>query len=206
MSEERIKTLLQGADEIAGEPVFARISAAGIRRRLLQRRLLRVAVPSAAAAVALVGLALWAIRMQTEGPPPEPQRLASLEMQVKQLRAQTDATLKLVREVLEKDRRERHLASLEAELASIPDPREQISQEVDKTAFVMVYQADRLYRELNQTRSAVEAYKQVIQFFPQNRWADVARERLSEIKERRFNKIDSQGDSKWNPQNVQLPS
>ena len=189
MSEERVKTLLQGADEIAREPVFARISAAGIRRRVLQRRLLRVTIPVAAAAVALVGFALWAICMQTEEPP-EPQRIASLEEQVRQLRAQTDATLKLVREVLERDRRERHLASLEAELARIPDPMQEIERQVDKTAFLLVYQADRLYKELNQTESATRAYKEVIQLFPDNQWADIARERLSEIEQRQINKSD----------------
>ena len=49
---------------------------------------------------------------------------------------------------------------------------------MDKTAFLLIYQADRLYKELNQTESAVAAYKEIIQLFPTNRWADVARERL----------------------------
>lgn len=190
MSEERIKILLERADEAAGRPAFGYVSHAGIRRRVLRRRLLRVTIPAAAAAVALVGLALWAICMQTKGPPLEPQRLASLEGQVRQLQAQTDATLRLVREVLERDRRERHLASLEAELTRIPDPMQEVERQVDKTAFLLVYQADRLYKELNQTESATRAYKEVIQLFPDNQWADIARERLSEIEQRQINKSD----------------
>ena len=118
------------------------------------------------------------------------------------MRAQTDATLRLVQEVLAKDRQERHLAALEAELASIPDPKVEIERQVDKTAFILVYQADRLYKELNRTESAVEAYKEVIQLFPKNRWADVARERLSQIEQRQINKSDTKGEPTCEPGTV----
>ena len=77
-----------------------------------------------------------------------------------------------MQEVLEKDRQDRRLAALEAELASIPDPVQEIDRQVDKTAFILVYQADKLYKELNQTDSAVQAYKEVIQLFPTNQWAE----------------------------------
>jgi outer membrane protein assembly factor BamD (BamD/ComL family) len=62
---------------------------------------------------------------------------------------------------------------------------------VDKTAFLLIYQADRLYKELNQTESAVTAYQEVIQLFPDNRWAQVAKERLAEIGKHRSTQIDS---------------
>jgi TolA-binding protein len=160
-----------------------------------------VAAPMAVAAMVLVGAALGAICVRAEKP--EPRRIASLEEQVKQLQAQNDATLKLVQEVLEKDRQDRRLASLNAELASIPDPMREIDRQVDKTAFILVYQADKLYKELNQTDSAVRAYKEVIQLFPTNQWADVARERLSQIEQRRINKSDKQkGAVEWEPRNT----
>jgi outer membrane protein assembly factor BamD (BamD/ComL family) len=95
---------------------------------------------------------------------------------------------------MDRERQARALAALEAELARISAPEEETARQVDKAAFVLVYQADRLYRELNRTESAVEAYNQVIQFFPKNRWADVARQRLSEIRERKSNKT---GESRW---------
>jgi hypothetical protein len=126
-----------------------------------------------------------------------------LEEQVKQLQARTDATLKLVQEVLERDRQDRRLAALETELASIPDPLQEIDRQVDKTAFILIYQADKLYKELNQTESAVAAYKEVIQLFPTNRWAAVARERLSQIEQPRINKSDGQkGEAKCEPRNT----
>jgi outer membrane protein assembly factor BamD (BamD/ComL family) len=90
--------------------------------------------------------------------------------------------------VLDEERRQSRLDELEAQLASIPDPLEEMQKQVDKTAFILVYQADRQYRELNQTDSAVENYKRVIELFPDNRWAKVARQRLSEIKNDKSNK------------------
>lgn len=188
--EQPIWTLLQSADDAAGPPAFGPITATTTRRRAQRRRLVRAGVPLAAAATMLLATALWVVG--TRAPAPAPQRIASLEEQVKQLQTRTDATLKLVQEVLEQDRRQRRLAALETELASIPDPKLEIERQVDKTAFLLVYQADKLYRELNQTDSAVAAYKEVIQLFPTNRWAQVARERLSQIERRRINKSDGQ--------------
>ena len=204
MKEDQIKRLLIEADATAAEPGFSPMTGAGIRSQLRRKRLVRVAVPTTAAAAVTVAAALaalWAASMRTGSPPPQPQRIASPEEQVRQLQMQTETTLKLVRDVLEKDRRERHLASLEAELASIPDPLKEIGRQVDKTAFILVYQADKLYKELNQTESAVRAYKEVIQLFPTNQWADVARERLSQIEQRQINQS-GKGVSKCEPRNV----
>jgi hypothetical protein len=203
VNEEQIKRLLVRADEAGGEPQFSPVNVTEIRRRVRRRLLLRIGAPMAAAAMVLVGVALWAICMQTGSPEPQPQRIASLEEQVKQLQTQTNATLKLVGEVLEKDRQDRRLAALETELASIPDPRKEMERQVDKTAFILVYQADKLYKELNQTDSAVQAYKEVIQLFPTNQWADVARERLSQIEQRQINKSDREkGEPKCAPRNA----
>ncbi len=199
MNEDQMETLLRQADEAAGASAFDPVTVARVRQRVRRRRLLRAGIP--AAAVVLVTTGLWVTCMRTAKPQPQPQpqRMASLEEQVRQLRAQTDATLKLVQEVLQRDRQDRRLAALEAELASIPDPLQEIDRQVDKTAFILLYQADRLYHELNQTESAVRAYQEIIQLFPENQWADVARERLSRIKQRQYNKSDDKGEAKCEP-------
>ncbi len=202
MNEEQIKSLFQRADAVAEGPVFGDISAAGMRRRVRRRRVIRMGGSLAAAAAVTLTVVLATLCTRTKVPSSEPQRIASLEEQVEQLQARTDATLKLVQEVLEKDRRQRRLAALEAELASIPDPVRQIEQQVDQTAFLLIYQADRLYKELNQTESAVAAYKELIQLFPDNRWADVARERLSQIEQRQINKSEDKGETQCEPRNV----
>lgn len=203
MSEDRIRELLQNADRAAGPPEFGRISAVNLRQQIRRRRLIWLGTPAAAAAVLLLGFGVWSLCSRPGEPVrQEHRRIASLEDQVKQLQAQTKVTLKLVQDVLAKERQQQRLAEMEAELASIPDPREEIERQVDKTAFVLVYEADKLYRELNQTESAVEAYEQVIRLFPQNRWANVARERLAEIRKQRINKSKTEGDSKCESQNV----
>lgn len=203
MTEERIRELLRDADRAAGPPSFARVTADGIRRRIRRRRLVWIAAPAAAAAMVLLAFGPWGIRARNTAPAPEQRRqIASLEEQVERLQAQTDATLRLVRGVLAEQRQQQRLAALEAELASIPDPLTELERQTDRTAFVLVYQADRLYRELNQTDSAVEAYEQVIRLFPQNQWAEVARRRLAEIQKLRIKESKTEGDSRCAPQNA----
>ncbi len=117
---------------------------------------------------------------------------------IQELVARTDALVEFVHEVLEQERSRHRLAELEAKLASIPDPLDQIQRGIDKTAFILLYQADRMYRELNLKESAVEAYNRVIELFPENRWAETARQRLSEIRNEKIGK----GDLLWIPTRV----
>ena len=202
MSDEKIEKLLQQADRTAGGPARVRVDLADIRRRANRRRLVNVAGPVATAAVLMMALGIWSVILRTAPMTPGQDKIADLENQVKQLQARTDAAMRLIQEMLEQERRQQRLDELEAELASIPDPFEEIQKQVDKTAFILVYQADRLYRELNQTNSAVEAYNRVIRLFPENQWAKVARQRLKEIEDKRLKKSDAKGDLKWKPQNA----
>ena len=202
MSDQKIEQLLQQADRMAGDPARVRVDLTDIHRRANRRRIVNIAGPIAAAAVLIIALGIWSITLRTTQPTPEQKKIALLESQVKQLQARTDAAMSLMQEMLEQERRQQRLDELEAELASIPDPFEEMQKQVDKTAFMLVYQADRLYRELNQTASAVEAYNRVIRLFPKNRWAQVARQRLEKIKNKRSNQTDSKGDLKWKPQNA----
>ena len=202
MTQDQIENLLREADRTAGSPDPVSVKLSAVRRRAHRRRTATAAASVAAAAVLLITLAILS---RTTAPPETPlpqQRIAKLEDQIKHLQATTDAALKLIGEVLEDDRKQRRLGALHAQFESIPDPLEEIRKEVDKTAFNLVYQADRLYYELNLTGSAVEAYKQVITLFPKNRWADVARERLADIKSARLKKPNSKGEPKWKPQNA----
>ncbi len=195
MNDEQIKNLLEDADQAAGPPRYKALRACEIRARLRRRRSVAIAAP-AAAAVVVCGLALWNLRQQSEEPPAVPQeRIASLEEQVRQLQQQTETTMRLVQEVLAKERQGRRLAALQAELASIRDPAQELQRQTEKAAFALVYQADRMIGEMNQTQSAVETYEQVIRLFPENRWAEVARERLARIRNQRFNKSPMEGES-----------
>jgi len=206
MTEDKIRNLLQEADRMAGLPGAVSVNLSAIVRRRAHRRHLRISLvtPLAAAAVILIVAGIWNVTIRTTEKTNDQEKIVSLEKQLEQLQAKTDAALNLIQEVFVAEQKKDSLGELEAQLASIPDPLEEIQKQVDKTAFILVYQADRLYRELNRTDSAVETYNRVIELFPKNRWAQVARERLSEIDSRKFNKIDSKGELKWRPQIVSL--
>jgi tetratricopeptide (TPR) repeat protein len=181
MTENQIKKLLQQADKTAGGAAPVRVNLSIIRRRAGRRNMINMVAPLASAAVLMVALSILTVMFRTAEPTPEQEKIAVLETRIKQLQARTDAALSLIQEVLDEERRQSRLDELQAQLASIPDPLEEVQKQVDKTAFVLVYQADRMYRELNQTDSAVENYNRVIKLFPENQWAKVARQRLSEI-------------------------
>ena len=186
MTEDEIKNLLQQADKTAGGVAPVRVNLSAIRRRAGRRNIINLVAPLASAAVLMVALSILVLMFRTAEPTPEQEKIALLETRIKQLQARTDAALGLIQEVLDEERRQSRLDELQAQLASIPDPIEETRKQVDKTAFNLVYQADRLYNELNQTDSAVENYNRVIELFPENRWAKVARQRLSEIENRRI--------------------
>ncbi|MHC4171444.1 MAG: hypothetical protein ACYST5_00685 [Planctomycetota bacterium] len=198
MTKDKIENLLQKADQMAGDPtpVSANLSAV-VRRRAHRRRIATFAAPLAAAAVVLIALGIWGLIINFSEKTDEQRRVA----QIKQSQARSDASLKLPQEVVENGRRQQRLDELEAQLASIPDPIEEIQKQVDKTAFILVYQADRMYRELDLKASAIQTYKRVIKLFGQTKWAEVARNRLAEIKNNQ-NKKDSKGDLLWKPQNA----
>jgi hypothetical protein len=185
MSEEKLIELLRQADRHAGScrSVGDGNIAETVRMRLRSRRIKKIACSSAAAAVLMAGICVWAVAgildVRTD------RQIAALEAKVVDLSAQTKVSQKLVADLMARERQSRRLIQLERELAAISDPLEEIARQNDRTAFIMVYQADRLYRELNLTGSAVETYNRVIELFPENKWAQVARERLSNMSKNR---------------------
>ena len=186
MTEDKIENLLQQADKAVGGITLIEVNVSAIRRRAGRKNMIIMVAPLAVAAVLMVALSILAVMFRTAEPTQEQIKIALLETQIKQLQARTDAALSLIKEVLEDEQRQHRLGELQAQLASIPDPLEEVRKQVDKTAFILVYEADRLYNELNQTDSAVENYNRVIKLFPENRWAKVARQRLSEIENRKI--------------------
>ena len=205
MTEDKIKNLLQEADHMAGlpGPVSANLSA--IVRRRAHRRHLRISItaPLAAAAVILIAVGISNFTFRTTEKTKDQEKIVLLEKQFEQLQAKTDAAVNLIQEILVAEQKQHSLVELEAQLASIPDPLEVIQRQVDKTASILVFQADRLYR-VNRTDSAIETYNRVIELFPKTIQAQKARQRLLEIESRKFNKIDSKGELKWKSEIVSL--
>lgn len=180
MTEDKIKKLLQDADQTAGQPDLVSVNISAIHHRARNRCITNIAVTATATAVVLIALGIWGLTTNFS------------KTQTKQSQAMSDASLK-----------QQRLDELQAQLASIPDPIEEIQKQVDKTAFILVCQADRMYREFDLKASAIQTYKRVIERFGQTQWAEVARNRLAEIKNNR-NKKGSKGDLLWKPQSVPL--
>ncbi len=203
MTDEKLKKLLQQTDRFAGVPAAVKVNITNIRQRANRRRIWYIAGPVAAAAALIIAVALWqGTTKQTKTMPPEKPQIASDDTQLQQLQDSTNQAMKIIQAALEKERnQQRKSDELNAQLAAIPDPLEKIQQEVDRTAFILVYSADRMYKELNLTDSAVETYKRVIELFPENQWAKVAQERLDKIQTEKSN-THSQGDPKWQLQNA----
>jgi tetratricopeptide (TPR) repeat protein len=200
--EDKIKILLRKADQLTADVRPVHIDLALVRRRAERRRLIiNIAAPAAIAAL-LFFAGIIVIQVARPHKASEQKQIVSLQQELKNIQAKTDAVLSLVQQVLEEERQTERLNDLQAALASIPDPIEETQRQVDKTAFILVYQADCLYRQSNKTDSAVQAYNRVIKLFPQTRWAEVARQRLTEIENKKLNKPDCKGDKIWKLQNA----
>lgn len=186
--DERLTQLLQDADRSALRPKVAdtAVLIGRIRYRSHQRRVRRTIVGVCAAAVIAV-VATMAVTIRIEQ-----RRMDRLQRQIADLTEKTDATVAFVQKILSEHDGQQRLARSNQRLAAIPDPISEIQARIDQTAFSMLYQADMLYKQLNLKESAMEAYNRLIEMFPDNRWAQTAKERLKEMEEQ--SKSETKGD------------
>jgi hypothetical protein len=192
VSDDPLKRILQQADVAAGDPpevagdLARRVRALAARRRRVSFGL------SVAAAVALAaGMTFLVSRAPTSsergaGPgivqsgqaPPD---LAEIRAEIERLGREAEmrlAVARRTRELLEQTERSRALKRQH----DYPDPVARARREVDRAAFVLVSQADRMCRDLDLCDSAAVKYQRVVDLFPETPWATVARQRLDEIK------------------------
>lgn len=196
MSRDRIEQLLREGDRVAGPPGFRRDGLAD-RVRLQVQRQRRWRLSGGAAAAGIAACAVLTLvqpgshsqgddramvrrqpASQRAGSTDIQQELATLRTEMQQLRGE-------LRAALEDDRRPPGAwqAAMAEALAEAPvvDPLARFDQELERTAFLMVYQADRVYRELKLPDTAVRSYQKTIELFPSTNAASVARKRLTEI-------------------------
>ncbi len=191
MNDEQLQQLLRQADEAFGEP---RVGSADLslrvrRRARRQRRVRTIGAAVAAVLVLSLSTVAWVNRAGRPGAGPapivvdngpKPVSMAELQMQIEQLREEIRTGCAAVQEVLKRQEFEQRLAALRERAEA--DPLKEVSDQVDRAALTMVYQADRMYRELNLRESAVASYERTIELFPQTHWAQVAKDRLAELK------------------------
>jgi tetratricopeptide (TPR) repeat protein len=184
MDNDRLEKLLQAADKSAGGALYKPDNLAGSVRRRYHRRRIKMIV-SPVVILVLAGLCIFTIMKNTG---PKPLTAEQVSAQIQDLNKRVDATLNLVRDVLERQRSLERIAKLDAQLAEFRDPIEKLNQDINKTAFILVSSADKMHDELNDTDSAVKAYNQVIELFPQTPSAESARQKLLKIQNITVNK------------------
>jgi hypothetical protein len=194
MDEEQIKTILQQADRTACVVRISTDLAQRVQQKAARRRMIRmVVVPGAAAAmiVVAVGVEMWG-RIGTAGKAAPPTVAAvgtggkqadveKLRREIRELKLEVDTRMAMLEQVLARQEQKNRLAQAQRKLAAMKDPLVEVKEQLDKAAFIIVYQADRKYNELDLKESAIADYRQVIKLYPQTMWAEKAQERLNGI-------------------------
>lgn len=98
------------------------------------------------------------------------------------LRAEADRQAMLAERMMASERAKERIALQRRTMAS-PDPAQQARQKLERAALTMVYQADRL--AARDASTAEQVYAAAVANFPGTHWADVARERLTVVRERK---------------------
>ncbi len=181
MKYDRLTQLIQQADKDLGPPVHGTVDVSKIRRQMQRRKRLRVF--NSIAAVMIVGLTLVLLTRPPSIPSEPSVALAQIGMQTEVLYAMIHRRCEAEQKNDLLRRRYERVAQLEAGLAAVPDPLQQVRAEVDKAARTMVTSADRMSLEPGLRRQAVRDYERVIRLFPDNTWAQVARNRLARMKD-----------------------
>ena len=193
MNNDKLSDLLARFDERA--PAAGAVSgdlAGVVRRRAWRQRRTRGIIVKAAAMIVIAVLGTWAVignNSNTETAEPlagtvqSQESIAQLEVEVAQLSAKVDSLLSLLEETRIDRRREKRIVTLQAELSSISDPVEEMNRNIDKVVINLLYRADKIKDE----HLAVKAYERIIKLFPDNYYADVAREKIKEITGKQVN-------------------
>ena len=187
-SSDPLESLLQRADAAAGPPPeLGEDLPQRVRQVARGARRIRLSMGAMAATIMLAGGLIWLFSFN--GPsgagagrsvgPSDAEQVAALRAEIDRLDAEVASLSAAVRRMRELEADYQQLHELRRELIRL-DISEKIAREVDEAVFIMIYDAD-LRLEEGQKESAVDIYQQVIRLFPQNRWAEVAREKLAKI-------------------------
>jgi hypothetical protein len=173
MSGNSLEKLLQEADVGGGEPrvgedLPARVVLAADRRRLMRR------VSGGAVAIILgLGIAMG-VRVSNA------RYVERLRAEVMELRKEREWRMEMTMRLWEQERQWRRLMEARRKAAEM-DPMERVQEQVERAAFSMVYQADRMAEQMGLDRSAAKVYRQVCEDFPATHSAEIARQRLAKL-------------------------
>lgn len=186
MNDNHLIQWLKQADAASdfSPPPPARLAVAARRKFRHRRQMHRAALAAAAMTLILTGVAAQQ-RYQSDQ---KDRQVAQMQQEIQQLTQQTEATLKLVDEVLTQQKQQNKLTALNRQLAQYT-AADNLDAEGDETACLLVYQADKMYNNWNMQSDAIENYQRVIDCFPKTPWAETARRRLDQIQQTQTDQI-----------------
>ncbi len=188
MTEDKLQNLLRDTDDsFAAMPPDTQKLVRSVHSRAVRRKYLKTSFSFAAAACLVIALCFALPTFEKGKKPLSPQQLAALQQDIKNLNITADATLKLVREVIERQNRLENLKKLNAQLAQFIDPYQQLRENLNHTAFILLDLADADYKQFNDIDSAIEAYNRIVGLFPDAPSAEKAKQRLVEIQKEKIN-------------------
>lgn len=172
MREDKLNQLLKQADaENELLPLDAASLSLAVRRRLHRRqRTLRYGMV-AAAAIIIVACVFGQRQYQLYQ---KQRQIVRLQQDIEDLNRRTEQTLALVQEMLTRQQQQ----DAQRRLVSYQDP---IQRQVEETAFILLYQADRMIEKYNDKDAAIDYYNQVIDHFGNTPSAETAHQRLKQI-------------------------
>lgn len=175
MSEDKLFQLLKQADtETEVLPLDAASLSLAVHERLRRRKqTLRYGI-AAAAAIIIVACVFGQRQYQLYQ---KQRQIARLQQDIEDLNRRTEQTLALVQNLLARQEQQDELRKLNRQLMGHENS---IRREIDETAFILVYQADRMVEKYNNAETAIDFYNQVIERFGDTPSAQTARKRLAE--------------------------
>jgi hypothetical protein len=177
MNETQLKEKLQQVDRCLTLPAVNTADfTAALHRRLTRRKhTFRLTVPAAAAAVIMAFLLTGQFyRLKSKD-----RQITQLQNLVRDLSAQTEATLALAQQMLNTQNQSKSTR----QYTNSSSPARQIQTTVNEAAFLLIYQAQQLEEQPGRKDDAVDCYNQVIQYFGDTPSANTARQRLKQIKD-----------------------
>jgi len=191
MTRDPLEHLLRDADD-ADEALRPHDAALADRvRQLAARRARRTRLATGGIVTAcLVAIVAWAIRPGSDVDPPAPPIVQATRpatsaapdprAELMALRQRADRAAAMAERMLAAERR-----SYAPQRIQVTSGGGDVAAHVERAAFVMVYQAQRMPTARGAESPAAEVYRQVAKSFPNTRSAELARQRLSELEERK---------------------
>jgi hypothetical protein len=180
MNEEAIHRALEHADRALAPPASeADAIILGVHRKARHRVRRRVVGGGVLAVACVMATVVLLMRGQQPVTPQQPspeeltQRLAAMEAEIAQLRAQ--AGYLLARE------REARTMRMLSQPVSEPDIGEALDAQMEPAAGIMVRHAHRLENRFGRPDEALADYRRVDELFPNTTWAVVAREGIRRL-------------------------